>query len=150
MGIQDEGDLALFNNRTHGEIFVSNGEPKMDQGLLTAVFISLFSGPVNTFWGNELDNDSDKHYGGEFEPLAEGLDATPENALILQEAILNDLRWMKNKLLAISIEVSSSIEDGEIINFDVTITRPSGERVNFEFSNNWEGQFNNPSDVGIE
>lgn len=148
---ETQGDLGLFNNRTHGEIFSENGEPKMEQGLETSVFISLFSGPTNDFWGNQLSNDTDEHYGGEFEELAEALDATVQNALILQEAILNDLEWMKNKVIASNIEVSSSIENGDIINFAVIITRPDGTvEEPIKFSNNWDGQFNNPSSVGIE
>lgn len=150
MSIQNEGDLALFNNLTHGEIFVENGVPKMEQGLLTAVYISLFSGGVGKYWGNELSNDEAEHYGGEFEPLAEALDATVENALDLQEAILNDTRWMINEGIATNIEVSSSIENGEIINFDLIITRPDEKSESFKFSNSWQGQFANPSDVGIQ
>ena len=152
MSIIDEtqGDLALINNRTHGEIFSENGEPRMEQGLGTAVFISLFSGPTDGFWGNELSNDPDEHYGGEFERLAESLDATVENALEMQEAIINDLQWMKNKGIAISIDVTSSIEDGDRILFDLTITRPEEDADNFRFSNNWTGQFANPSHIGIE
>lgn len=147
---ENEGDLALFNNRTNGEIFSKNGEPKMEQGLGTAVFISLFSGPTGAFWGNELSNDNDEHYGGEFEKLAESLDATVENALEMQEAILNDLQWMKNKAIAIKIEVTSSIESGDTVIFDLKITRPDEEAEGFRFSTSWTGQFLNPSHIGIE
>ena len=145
-----QGDLALFNNRTHGEIFSENGEPKMEQGLLTSVFISLFSGAPGQWWGNQLDNDDDAQYGGEFEPLAESLDATPQNALLLEEAMKNDLEWMKNKEIASNIDVSSSIENGDEIFFVLTITKPDETTQSIRFSQNWAGQFGNPSDVGIE
>ena len=147
---ETQGDLGLFNNRTHGEIVSENGEPRMEQGLGTAVFISLFSGKTDTFWGNELSNDDDEHYGGEFEVLAESLDATVENALEMQEAILNDLQWMKNKGIATIIEVSSSIENGNKVIFDLRITRPDLDAETFRFSQSWTGQFLNPSFVGIE
>lgn len=145
-----QGDLALFNNRTHGEIFSQLGEPRLEQGLLTAVFISLFSGREGRYWGNQMNNDPNFHYGGEFESLAEALDANVQNALLMEEAILNDLEWMKNAGIAINIEVDSSIELGEIVNFDLRIERPGGQRETFSFSTNWEGQFENPSHVGIE
>lgn len=146
----NQGDLGLFNNLTHGEIFVENGEPKMEQGLGTAVFISLFSGPLNVFWGNQLSNDDDEHYGGEFEELAESLDANPQNALLMQEAIKNDLQWMINKGIATTIEVSSSIEGGDTVNFELTITKPDDDAEEFKFSTAWVRQFKNPSFVGIE
>ena len=148
---QSDGDLALFNDRAFGEIFVENGEPRMDQGLGTAVFISLFSGKGGRFWGNELSNDEDSHYGGEFEALAEGLDVSVANVLLMQEAILNDLEWMKSKSLAVNIEVASSIVNGEQVNFTLAITRPDEESpVQFNFSTNWNGQFDNPAHIGIE
>ena len=152
MSIIDEtqGDLGLFNNRTHGEILSENGEPRMEQGLGTAVFISLFSGPTDGYWGNELSNDTDEHYGGEFEQLAESLGATVENALEMQEAILNDLQWMKNKGIAINIDVTSSIQNGDTVFFDLIIERPDVDAEAFRFSNNWTGQFLNPSFLGIE
>ena len=147
---ETQGDLALFNNRTHGEIFAENGQPRMEKGLLTAVFISLFSGASGLWWANLLENDEDAQYGGEFEPLAEALDATAQNALLLEEAMKNDLEWMKNKLIASSIEVSSSIKNGDEIFFELTITKPNEEPEILRFSQNWAGQFGNPSDVGIE
>jgi phage gp46-like protein len=144
-----EGDLALFNNLTHGEICVENGQPVMDQGLETAVFISLFSGAKNQFWGNNLNVDEDFNYGGEFEKLAEQLIPTVENAERLHQAILNDLKWMKTKGIAVNIEVNSFIEDEKTILFTVLIERPDNLVQEFKFSNNWSGQFLNPASERI-
>lgn len=147
---ENEGDLALFNNRTNGEIVSENGEPKMEQGLETTVYISLFSGPEGEFWGNELNINPNEHYGGEFEALAESLDVTVENVLEMQEAILNDLEWMKDEGIAVKINVTSSIENSENVFFEVTIEQPDDEAELIKFTNNWTGQFKNPSHIGIE
>lgn len=150
MALENEGDLALFNTITAGDILSENGEPRMEQGLGTAVLISLFSGQKDKFWGDKLSNDPSENYGGDFEVLADELDATVENALKLEEAILSDLQWMKDEEIADKIEVTSSIENGDNIFFVLVITRPSEESEEFKFSNNWTGQFLNPSNEGIE
>ena len=147
---ETQGDVALFNNRTNGEIFIENGQPKMEQGLSTSVYISLFSGEEGKFWANELSNNPSEHYGGEFEKLAESLETSVENALLMQEAILSDLEWMKDEDIAVNIGVTSSIKLGERIIFELTIERPNEDALKFEFSKNWTGQFLSPSNIGIE
>lgn len=145
-----DGDIGLFNKQTHGEFSVENGQPKMDQGLETAVFISLYSGKTDDFWGNELSVNPSFHYGGKYEPLAQELNATPENALRLIEAIKNDLNWMKDEGIASNIVVTAQIIGAKTINFKIVIFRPNEDSVIVEFDNNWTGQFKNPAHVGLE
>lgn len=146
-----DGDIALFNNKTHGEMDINNGQARMDQGLETAVFISLYSGIAGEFWGDNLSVDPDFHYGGEYEALASNLNATPENVLTLIEAIKNDLNWMKTQGIAINIIVTAEIISAKDVDFNIAIFRP-GQVIaeNVKFSNNWEGQFKNPAHVGLE
>jgi len=146
-----DGDIALFNNRTHGEMNIKDGQATMDQGLETMVFISLFSGAKGEFWGDNLNVDSAFHLGGEFEKLSETITSTPENVLSMIEAIKNDLKWMKTSGIAINIIVNAQIINSKQVDFSIEIFRP-GEviAVNINFSNNWDGQFSNPASAGIK
>lgn len=146
-----DGDIGLFNNKSHGEFSVTGGQPKMDQGLETSVFISLYSGAKNVYWANFLDVNPSFHYGGEFEQLSEELNITPENVLRLIEAVKNDLEWMKTEDIASNIVVTAEIIGSKDVNFEISIFRPgevTPEIVNFD--NNWIGQFENPAHVGLE
>ena len=146
-----DGDIGLFNKQTHGEFDINDGQAKMDQGLETSTFISLYSGEKDIFWGNNLFINPNFHYGGEYEKLAENLDINPENVLSLIEAIKNDLNWMKNEGIASNIIVTAEIINAKDVNFTIAIFRP-GEvsAVIVNFSNNWIGQFENPAHVGLE
>lgn len=143
---RQSGDLALFNNLIAGDLFVEGGQPAMEPGLETAVFITLFSGKQSEFWANEyLENEPTTMYGGEFEPLAEGLQTTPQNALRLQQTMLRDLQWLKDEGIAKEIVVSVEIVSVNKIDFVVTIVRPDQTSQTFKFSNNWTGQELAPS-----
>ncbi len=145
-----DGDIALFSNLTHGEIQVKDGQTTMDQGLESSVFISLYSGKPREYWGNNLNIDPDFNLGGEYESLAEGLNATPANAQTLIQAILNDLNWMKSKGIATKISVDAEIIGAKTINFTISIQRPFNlDEENIRFSTNWEGQFNRPAHLGL-
>jgi len=147
---QFDGDLGLFDSHTHGELSVENGQPRMDIGLETSVFISLYSGDQKQYWANNLTVDEDDKIGGEYERLSENLDATRENAERLIQAILNDLNWMKNSGLAINIDVTAEIIGAKEIAFNITIFRPNDSVETFKFSNNWTGQFERPAHIGLE
>ncbi len=132
------GDIRLCNNHISGEIEVQNGAPVTDDGLSTAVFISLFSGSKGEWWGNLLSSDIDYQYGGEFEKLAQGAVITTDSVKLMVGAILRDLEWMKRQGLVKEITVQPSISNINHVNFSLNIIRPDGGQENLKFSNNWK------------
>lgn len=138
------GDLALFNNKIAGDILVEFGQPKIDDGLETAVFISLFSGKTRDYWGNELEESRPSYrYGGEFEALMVGLALTTSSALRLEEAAKRDLNWLIVENIASSISTESAIANNTYF-ITIKITEPNGNLQNLKYSINWTEQFNNP------
>ena len=131
------GDIALTNNRTSGELTVEDGDLVADNGLQTAVFISLFSGAKEKYWGNEFGDEPAEHYGGEFEPLLEGalIDNTSIN--LMGDAIQRDLEWMKEANLISEVQVSAHIVSMDEAQFRLILFKPNGDKQVLEFSSNW-------------
>jgi phage gp46-like protein len=140
-----EGDLALFNNLIAGDINVENGQPTMEQGLETAIFISLYSGDKKSYWANEnLQQTPTYQMGGEYEKLSEGLALNPQSAQRLNEAIKRDIQWLIDENIVNEITTQSSIINGayQVV---ITVLKNDNSTQQFKYSNNWVGQYLSPS-----
>jgi phage gp46-like protein len=131
-----QGDIWLNENKNGigGDIEVSNGQPKMDTGLETAIYISLFS---NNWWGNELADEN-------AEVLDEGLDIYADEKMTNQTRLLiinrtkNLLKWILDTDLADEIEVEASL-NLDIINIKIAINKKD-IITNFKYKINWKNQ----------
>lgn len=115
---QYDGDVRLHPTPDGGAIFFEGGQPAMDSGLQTAVYLSLFTAP--DWWAASL---LPVPVGS---VLAEPPDEPLTNATRLEaiEAARDALAWMIDKGLAESIVVSAEITAPGVLALSVEITEP--------------------------
>jgi phage gp46-like protein len=112
-------NLLLQDNGDGGELVLEAGDLKSDETLLTALYISLFSG--DCFYNIYEEHESD----GEFEE-ALSQPITVNNLKATENAAKKATKWMIDEGLADSIEASARGNLEEKQNIDITITEPSG------------------------
>jgi len=134
------GSVFLTEGEIGGNIQYKNGQPIMDVGLESAVYISLFS---NDWWGNELSDDKS-------EKMEEGLDAImnagkadSQTGLLIIDRAKNLLQWMIDEGIADNIEFDIFIEISKI---KLTVKITKNDIVSdFKFYINWINQITSPA-----
>lgn len=131
-----DGDVRLQHIEDGGDIEFVAGQPAMDQGLGTAVYISLFSG--SDWWGNVV-SERDEKLESQLESLYERhLDN--RTRLDAEEYCRKGLDWLKRAGIAKDIEVEASLPAVGWIGLHVLITQPSGAETNLRYQVNWAAQ----------
>ena len=140
-------DVRLTHTADGGEIEFVEGLIVMDDGLETAVYLSLFGGnerdsgkPNDTalqWWGNIGETDPAKWYRSETQHLLRSLPAITINLRRLEDAVKNDLGWMVNAGLARSIKTSVSIPALNRVFIAIAIEISPTETRRFEFREKW-------------
>jgi len=112
-------DVRLFNTSDGGEVEFVAGQPAMDEGLETAVYLSLFGGneedsglPVDDkkqWWGNLEEPDASKRYRSEVQNLIAALPAITGNLKRIEDAALRDVAWLVESGVAESATCSAGI-----------------------------------------
>lgn len=148
-------DIAIeFNENLFFDLIIENGDLKTDDGLETAVLISLFtdSRPDETtinlpngdddlrgWWGDEFLDDALDKTGGEVWLYLRGK-ITEQNLINLRQAAVDSLSWMIEDNVASSVDVITEIETQFETSFRIEIKRPSGNIENFKYFFNWQAQ----------
>jgi len=136
-----EGDIYLFNTNDGGNIIIENGEPLIDGGLDTSVYVSLFSD--YNWWGNEISSDSQK-LNSKIQSI---LDRTLTNQTRLDaiEYAKEALQWLIDDNIAKEINVDAIISNVETMVIDIEIVQPDFETItNVRYEINWKNQLINP------
>lgn len=127
-----QGDLKLYDTPDGGEIRVINGEPTLDTGLETTVYISLF-GQFSEWWGNEFQEI----------PLTSNLmtflinnPVTAQNLRRAEDRTELDLEWLKDTGIADEIEANVTYNDGQL-NVNVLITKESATLLEDKYALLW-------------
>lgn len=122
-----DGDIKLTPSPDGATLTWIGGQPEMDAGLWTAVYLSLFT--ESGFWGDPL-------LGSSLHTLT---DATLSNQTRLNaaEAARNALAWLIEEGIAESVVVEAEIPAPNRLDFVVTITEPAGEPVAYRYSQTW-------------
>ena len=133
------------------DITVENGDLAAENGLETAVLISLFSDrfvpevelPENIeetrgWWGDALSTPPEDLIGSRLWTFDRIGKINNETAIGMREAILEALQWMIDDGVAALIEVDTEVVANTQINFDVRIFRPEGDDIPFKFI--WDAQ----------
>lgn len=112
-------DVKLFQLDDGGEIECINGVVTMDDGVATAVYLSLFGGNEDDsgtdadlsreFWGNKLTNDPSEKQRSETQHLLRSLPITSGNLRLIEEAVARDLAWMTESEVASFVGAEVSI-----------------------------------------
>jgi len=129
-----EGDVLMFPTGDGGEIFFKNGQPTMNGGLRTAVFLSLFGGNFadsgtarnkKTWWGNIDENDSSYRYISRFQYLSRRNPLVSRNLSRFEQAVYSDLKWMEENNVASKIETKALIVDVKKLALEIYIDSPT-------------------------
>lgn len=131
-----EGDLKLYQTVDGGEIVVSFGEPEMEGGLFTSVFISLFESDTTDYWMNGFLEESEK-VEGRFYSYIKGQSKTPSTMQRAIELAKLDLDWMIKNKIADEINVDISSIDVKRISLKIEIVKNSFTILESKFDINW-------------
>jgi phage gp46-like protein len=102
-----QGDVILFQTDDGGEITVEGGLVRMDGGLQTAAYLSLFGG--SDWWANLTETVPERQYNSETEELLKSLPLTSSNLKRVEDAVTRDLAWMQGTGVASTITVEVSV-----------------------------------------
>lgn len=146
-------DIELVPTSTEfGEVFdfgLENNDLKLEEGLRTAIAISLFTDKrvskdeVSTdqnqrgWWADVISEIKGDEIGSKLW-LLEREKQTPE---ILTRAIgyaKEALNWLIEDEVASTIEVTASFPMRGFLSIAVFITKPNGEKLNYIFDNAWK------------
>lgn len=130
-----DGDVKLYPTEDGGQISIKNGQPYMDDGLETAVYISLFS---SDFWGNVI-SERDEKLESKLETLySQAL--TNQARLDAEQYALQALAWMKRQGIAAKIEAEAVIPRTGMLGLVITITQPDSTIAELKYQINWANQ----------
>lgn len=131
-----DGDVRLALSQDGGIIKIRGGQPEMDEGLETAVNLSLFSD--GDWWGSSLGT-ADEAIGSGF--LA-ALRAPLSNQARLDviEAARTALAWLVSSGIAASVEISATIPAVGRLDLSILIRQPSKAPATFRYTVNWQSQ----------
>jgi phage gp46-like protein len=140
MAISDprQGDIFLFSQLDGGEISIKNGEPVMDQGFESAVYLSL-GGSISDWWGNEYLDDNEKiiSLSGAF---AQDNELTSASLLTYEELVLKDLEWFINTKIADTINVTAVAVSRNKTEVSIEIIAAGDTKIINPFLVNWNQQ----------
>lgn len=124
-------DVRIFQQPDGGEIECVAGQITMDDGLASAVFISLFGGneddsgdddgKAKEFWGNKVETDANKKLRSRTQNLLRSIALTSGNLQLIEDAVALDLQWMLDTKVADFVGASASIPALNWIKLDVKI-----------------------------
>lgn len=131
-----EGDLKVYQTNDGGEITVTFGEPEMEGGLFTSVFISLFESDNSDHWMNEYLPEAEK-IEGRFYEFIKGVSKKPSNMNKAIEYANQDLAWMIKNNIADEINIDIESTDVKRITMKVEIIKNKLIIIESKFDVNW-------------
>jgi phage gp46-like protein len=144
--IQDDGD---FGNRFDFE--VANGDLKSEEGLRTALIVSLFSDARATkdevfpnqetrgFWGDAVSEILGDRWGSKLW-LLDRAKQTNETRVKAEEYAIEALQWLIDDGVASAVDVEASFPADKSLLLDVVITRPNGDNISYTFDSAWKAE----------
>lgn len=138
-------DLALTWNPSRGSADFSlvNDDIATDDGLETAVLLSLFTGGPSGWWGDALAEPAGDVFGGKLHLLAREKD-TPSVLEQAQTYASEALAWLIADAVAASVTVTAEslphAPGQSILALTVTISRPNVAPAVYRYAYNWQSQ----------
>lgn len=143
-------DIGLFYENNIFDLKIENGDLKADDGLETAVIISLFTDQRvevdelpqgqksrRGWWGDLFPDFDGDQIGSKLWLLDSGKQLTSELPRY-QRFAKNSLDWLIQDGVASDISVVATYPKIGQLLLEIEITRPSGENTSFDFI--WDGQ----------
>ena len=136
-----------------GDISLAGADLASDQGLYTAVVISLFSdararqddklpardADKRGWWGVALSDTEDDQIGSRLWLLSREKQL-PDVLIRAEEYAREALEWLVDGAIARSIDVIVEAVAPDILGIKVIIEKPNGEDVDYLFSKQWSSQ----------
>jgi len=124
-------DVLIFQTVNGGEITISNGAPKLTEGLETAAYLSLFGGneqdsgqtadDAKQWWGNLSEPDPANRYRSATQYLLATLPLIPANLQRIEEAAETDLAWMVDSIVS-DLAVRATMPAPKRVDLDCALT----------------------------
>jgi len=146
--------VTTVGSYIEGDLKFENGDLVRENGLTTAVIISLFTdrradeddqidNPDDRrgWWGDLLEEDD--QIGSKLWQL-ERAKTTPETMTKAKQYIKDALQWMLDDGVCSKINVTMSrggIPGNDILGFEIQIMKNDGNNITYKFDDLWSGQF---------
>lgn len=134
-------DIKIQWGKYGGDIATALDDLKSDDGLETAVIISLFTDARHEgergFWASSVIGEE---WGSKLWTLAREK-STPDIPSRAKEYCREALKWMIEDNIASSVEIEAEYLSREMLGIKISIKRPNDKTENFAFNLLWESQF---------
>lgn len=131
-----EGDIYLYETEDGGEISIVNGEPVMDAGLESAVYISIFGHESVTWWGNEYLKKAER-MECRFYPYIKSTGKTISTLNKAKELLKQDLTWLIDEKIADRIVIDIYSISITHISVDINILKDERSISKTKYGVNW-------------
>jgi phage gp46-like protein len=138
-------DVRLYQTPDGGEIALFNGQVVLDDGLSSAVYLSLFGGNeddsgldgalAKSWWANNLQSDKQLVLHSETQHLLRSIPAIPASLQRIEDAVTRDLAWVVDDLSA-TVEAHATMPALNRVAIAVSITI-DGTKTDFVFKEPW-------------
>lgn len=139
-----EGDIYLFDTLDGGEILIKNGEPEMDGGFESAVYLSYFGQSKTPWWANEHLNESEK-ITSQFYPFILGTPKTTQSINKAEELASQDVQWFVDEGICDNISVEIKSLSANSVSLETTLLANKNILFKNEYQVNWGFQQNDPA-----
>ena len=139
-----QGDILIVQTDSGGTIQVLNGEPEMDGGLESAVYLSLFGNDGSDYWANEYFTE-DQKLTGLFIGFMLGNPKTISTINQAREFARQDMQWFINSGIADTVDVTITSPSRQRIDLTVELKIDGNTLFQNTFQINWEFQINDPA-----
>lgn len=143
-----QGDLGLFNTLNGGNITVTNGEPVMDQGLETAVYLSLEGSGDRDWFANEYLLPA-QQITSRFAKYRQGRELSSGVIATSEDLIKQDLQWLVDVKAASKVDATMSIIARNRVEIRVTVDIDGKTLPLSPFQLNWKAQEEYPLNTRV-
>lgn len=131
-----EGDIYLYETENGGDITIRNGEPVMDAGLESAVYISIFGHESVTWWANEFLKKNER-LECKFYPYIKGVGKTINTLNKAKELLKLDLKWLISEKIADRIIIDLYSISVTHVSVDINILKDARTVLKTKYGVNW-------------
>ena len=139
-----QGDIALYNTPDGGEISIKTGEPVMDLGYESAVYISLFGAGEDKHWSEEYQTEIEK-FSSEFYNFIVGKPKSVSNINRAEDLAKKDLNWFLVEGIADTLNVSITSMDKNKIELSYELLLDGLKLAENKYVINWGFEESQPA-----
>ena len=131
-----DGDIRLIPSLDGARLDFSGGQPLMDTGLETSVYVSLFTA---NWWGNATVP-ADRRQSSRVQATADSATMSNQSRLVVQQAASDALAWMVRDGVAASVDAQVAIVGVQKFKLTVSISQPAAPIQVLRYQINWGEQ----------